>query len=231
MDGSLQQNPIPESLQTALADSLFRSCRGENQLGVDLSIFFKHYSVTCQRFLVDCGIYVSAKTHGDLCAIAQLVLQGQDKAQVRRAILAQANIPEAAEDPVKRVDASINLTATILFMVEIGRPENVYSGNNAIIWEDKRSIAEVMASYFVTQTQLSVDSQRIGKIFTAKSLCQIGDFNIRWTFNLVDHLLLADDEKTLSIFCCPSFLRFQERYGKRLPSFKCFSSANVPRYA
>ncbi|TGJ81043.1 hypothetical protein E0Z10_g7723 [Xylaria hypoxylon] len=97
-------------------------------------------------------------------------------------------------------------------MTSIGEPPLGIDGPNTIRW-DSGSLRQFTEKYFGlgSGTRLQPDKPQIGRIFTALNLRKIGGMRIEWTRNLADHLRLVDDDKTVSIFDCVAFLKFQRK--------------------
>ncbi|KAI0107592.1 hypothetical protein GGR51DRAFT_153398 [Nemania sp. FL0031] len=107
------------------------------------------------------------------------------------------------------VDCSINLCSRLLLMMSIGEPPLGIDGPNTIRWTTG-TLRDFTSAHFSLGpgVRLQPDKPQIGRIFTALNLRKIGGMRIEWTQNLADHLRLVDD-KTVLIFDCVAFLRFQ----------------------
>ncbi|KAI1131708.1 hypothetical protein F5Y10DRAFT_44077 [Nemania abortiva] len=110
------------------------------------------------------------------------------------------------------VDCSLNLCSRLLLMMSIGEPPLGIDGPNTIRW-DAGTLREFTLRHFGlgSGAWLRPDKPQIGRIFTALNLRKIGGMRIEWTRNLADHLRLVDDDKTVSIFDCVAYLRFQHK--------------------
>ncbi|KAI0450626.1 hypothetical protein F5B21DRAFT_528830 [Xylaria acuta] len=101
--------------------------------------------------------------------------------------------------------------------MSIGKPPQEIGGPNTIRW-DTGSLREFTEKYFGPRAgiKLQPDKPQIGRIFTALNLRKIEGMRIEWTRNLADHLRLVDDDKTVSIFDCVAFLRFQRKVHRQM---------------
>ncbi|KAI8624665.1 hypothetical protein F5Y19DRAFT_307294 [Xylariaceae sp. FL1651] len=104
-----------------------------------------------------------------------------------------------------------------MLMMGIGEPPLGIDGANTIVW-NTGTLREFTENYFGVGAgiQLQPDNAQIGKIFTALNLKKIGGMRIQWTRNLADHLRLVDDDKTVSIFDCVAFLKFQRKVQRQI---------------
>ncbi|KAI0429288.1 hypothetical protein F5Y09DRAFT_262673 [Xylaria sp. FL1042] len=102
-------------------------------------------------------------------------------------------------------------------MTSIGEPPLGIDGPNTIRW-DTGTLRDFTETYFGpgAGVRLQPDKPQIGKIFTALNLRKIGGMRIEWTRNLADHLRLVDDDKTVSIFDCVAFLKFQRKVHRQM---------------
>lgn len=103
-------------------------------------------------------------------------------------------------------------------MISIGEPPLGTDGPNTIRW-DTGTLRDFTTAYCGpagSGVKLQPDKLQIGRIFTALNLNKIGGMRIEWTRNLADHLRLIDDDKTVSVFDCVAYLRFQRKVHKQL---------------
>ncbi|KAK0636701.1 hypothetical protein B0T17DRAFT_587776 [Bombardia bombarda] len=102
-------------------------------------------------------------------------------------------------------------------MAEIGVHRFGFSGRNPLPWPGQQTLRQAAERYF-HRKESQADNPRLARLFTAYNLTHIGGIKIRWTRNIVDHLLLSDDDQTVFIFHCAGFLRYQ----------KCFANGIFP---
>ncbi|KAJ3579001.1 hypothetical protein NPX13_g1562 [Xylaria arbuscula] len=110
------------------------------------------------------------------------------------------------------------LPEVLLIMTSIGEPPLGTDGPNTIHW-NAGTLRDFTTAYFGpagSGVKLQPDKLQIGRIFTALNLNKIGGMRIEWTRNLADHLRLVDDDKTVSVFDCVAYLRFQRKVQKQL---------------
>jgi len=139
---------------------------------------------------------------------------------------------------INTINSTIDLCAGLLAMCEFSAPAFGISGSHPLPWAANLSLRQAISSHFFFSSPLgtsgtpetlgipgggkpktktlSPESPRIPRIFTAKSLLTIGDMKIRWTSNLIDHLLLSDDDQTVLIFPHVAFLRYHTSFASGL---------------
>ncbi|KAH8896739.1 hypothetical protein GQ53DRAFT_639638 [Thozetella sp. PMI_491] len=98
-------------------------------------------------------------------------------------------------------------------MVEIGTQQFGYSAATSLKWLHHQTLPQAVETHFQVEEKFQPDNPRLDRLFTARNLAHIGGITIKWTNNLVDHLLLTDDDHTVFIFHCASFLKFQQSFG------------------
>lgn len=207
---SLQTFPIPAGIRNQIQAAFWEPKDVADDLKGRPSAdyyFDTYYSPRCQHFAREGGRHISVRTHTDLAQITSWILQDQTRDDIRSHLVDRATEPETNE---KTVETSINMCASLLGMVECGKQEFVFSGRNPILWADG-SLRDCMAQRFTAQTTLDARNLRLTKGFTGRTLSRIGGIKIKWTTNLVDHLLLTDDDQAVFIFQSASFLMLQKQ--------------------
>ncbi|KAB5516997.1 hypothetical protein GE09DRAFT_979415, partial [Coniochaeta sp. 2T2.1] len=97
-------------------------------------------------------------------------------------------------------------------MAEIGRHKYGISGWNPLPWGPQQTLRQAVQCHFRPQKSLLPDHQRLGSIFTARNIVNISGIKIKWTENIVDHLLLADGDQTVFIFPYVGFLKHNQSF-------------------
>ncbi|KAK3312519.1 hypothetical protein B0H66DRAFT_570804 [Apodospora peruviana] len=113
-------------------------------------------------------------------------------------------------DPSPKDDAAnatVDLCAGLLLMCEFGVTKFGFRGSNPLPWSDQQTLRQATTQYFSKEKALQPENPRLSRLFTARNLVSIGGMKVRWTSNLVDHLLLSDDDQTVFIFYHVGFLR------------------------
>lgn len=211
MNTSLQIFPIPAGIRNQIQAAFWEPKDVADALKGRPSAdyyFDTYYSPRCQHFAREGGRHISARTHSDIAQIASWILQDQSRDDIRSRLLDQITEQGPTE---KAIETSIDMCASLLGMVECGKQEFVFSGRNPILWAGG-SLRDCLAQRFPAQTTLDARNLRLTKGFTGRSLSRIGGIKIKWTTNLVDHLLLTDDDQAVFIFQSPSFLMMQKQW-------------------
>jgi len=220
MDASLQAYPIPKGVKARVLNELWKPCRPliellsrTNQVA-DLSAYFtRYYSHHCQRFSRDGGIHISIKTHSEIIDIAKRILQDATRAMIIADLNSAPRNPEHKSEKdatATSVPAALILCARLITMCNFGDPEFGFSPRDHLPWRSHQTLRQALAEYFRPPAEkLQPDNPRLRRLFTARHLACIGGIRIRWTDNLMDHLLLSDDDRAVFIFHNVSFLRYQ----------------------
>jgi len=175
-----------------------------------MSPYFDFHPTRCQQFLEDGGIHVSVRKHSELINLAEKVLGESTGDTIRLEMLGNARY--ANHGNPEGVDTSLAPCAKLLLMVDIGSHQYGVSGSNPLWWLADQSLKQAMWQHFESQREnLEPENTRLGRLFTGRNLGSVGGLKVRWTTNLVDHLLLANDDQTVFVFHCVGFLRFQKR--------------------
>ncbi|KAK4099272.1 hypothetical protein N658DRAFT_430300, partial [Parathielavia hyrcaniae] len=83
-------------------------------------------------------------------------------------------------------------------------------GLQPLTWSGHQTLRQAIGRHFQPEKELQPDNPRLGRLFTARNLAYVGGMKIKWTSNIVDHLLLSDDDQTVFIFHHAGFLRYQQ---------------------
>lgn len=174
----------------------------------------------CYYAWSDCGRQLAARTDRDILEIADDVAKGLPKESIRKRLgLRLAN--QKVGDKSELLDASIDLSARLLTMTDIGRLRYAVCRRNVLPWNEG-SLKELLEVHFNQPVTLDHDV-KLEKAFNAHSFRRITGFEVDWTDNLADHLRLDEDNRRLAIFHHASFLKSQRRYCS---TFMCISPAD-----
>jgi len=177
------------------------------------SSYAGYITTRCREFLTDGGRHTNARTYNDVLILADAIRSGKSKAVISATPLISTYDADGAPGQGRAccpTETSIDLCASLLTMVDIGRPPLAFSGRGPLLWTSG-PLREFLGSYFHQPKDLVPDNQQIGKIFNAVNLHRLAGMKIQWSSNLANHLRLADDEKTVFIFHHAAFLKTQKR--------------------
>lgn len=218
MDDSLNRFPLSFDVQRLIQFELWKECRPDAQ-SLLLSVnhlnraYFEYYTTRCQRFLRDGSIHVLLKRHSEIFDIAKLILLHSTYDEIESHMMVRY-LPgnKSPNANLEAICTTINLCASLLLMAHVGTHKYGISGWNPLPWSQHQTLRQAVQHHFQEQKRLIPDNQRLGSIFTARNIQYISGIKMKWTENIVDHLLLTDDDQTVFIFPCVGFLRFQQRY-------------------
>lgn len=208
-DESFLGCPISETMRARMLRECWKACEPNDRQFPDMKSCFDSYPSRCRPYLHDGGLHVSIKTYSELIELTTYILEGSS----RKNVVAKA-LPACQNNPTidnQAGDTAVALCVALLFMVDIGSHRFRISDSTTLFWPADQTFRQAVAQHFQSQkATLQSENARLGKLFTARNLKMIGGLKIEWTNNLVDHLRLADDDKTVFIFHSVSFLKFHQ---------------------
>lgn len=214
MDISLQKYPIPQYMRTRLLQGLWKECGPTTEsASLDMSCYFDYHSTRCQRFSRDGSNHICITAHDTLVEIAEQILADTTRHEVYLFVPGKQPKYYSHGDPASTTHTTLDLCARLLLMAEVGVQKFGFSRCNPLAWSSHQTLRQAVESHFQPEKELQPDDPRLGKMFTARNLTHIGGMKIKWTSNIVDHLLLSDDDQTVFIFHHASFLRCQQWYA------------------
>jgi hypothetical protein len=104
------------------------------------------------------------------------------------------------------IDGSIDLTARLLLMMDIGDLKFGFCRQAQLLWI-AGSLEGLLYAHFEEPQILNHEHVKLEMIFNARNLVRITGFEIQWTDNLADYLrIMSEDDKKVAIFHQASFL-------------------------
>ncbi|RDW91017.1 hypothetical protein BP5796_02182 [Coleophoma crateriformis] len=175
---------------------------------LEFDAYFAYYAEECDVALHDGGRHILARTHRDIVEIAQHLKNSSTRSEIKQFLrnALPSPIPTNADE---LLDGSIDLAARLLLMLGFGRLRYGFSGKQELVWSEN-SLGEFVSGYFATPPALRQERVKLERVFNARNLGRIAGIKIEWTKNLADHLLLVEDDMTVSIFHYASFLECQK---------------------
>lgn len=168
-----------------------------------------YYRKQCCLALHDGGRHITLRTHNDILEIAQDLKNEMSKETIRARLSTQLADPRPPNTN-EVLDSSIDLTARVVSMMDIGVLRYGFSGRRGLVW-DQGSLKDLVHGYFNVPVLLDHDV-KLEKTFNARNLGRTAGIGIVWTDNLADHLRITEGDKTVAIFHHASFLKCQQRY-------------------
>jgi hypothetical protein len=218
LDDLIHRTPTSPTTTFELLTQLWSrdaSSKLDNQ-EIDLEAYFSYHKKQCSQALHDGGRHISARTHRDILEIAEDLEEGLSRDTIRGRLSLKLADPKPANEN-ELLDSSINLTARLVSMMDIGVLQYGFSGRKELVW-NQGSLKDFVNGYFNVPVVLGHDV-KLEKMFNAPNLGRIAGISIVWTDNLADHLRMIDDEdKKVAIFHHASFLKCQQKYIRYYPS-------------
>ena len=208
LDNSFLEDPIPQSTQKAIANCLWNNSRFQ------LQPYFRYYTDQCRFAVQSYSGYLPVKTHQHLVNIALDILNGHPHHEVKARLVARrTQIGET--DSEDSLNASIDLTLRLIYMVDVGVFRNAYSGRERLVWDTGTSKTFIENKVFRPEMRREHNGIKLEPVFDLSNIVRIGGFRVELTSNLSDHLLLRDTgvDKSITIFHHASFLMGQKQYG------------------
>jgi hypothetical protein len=212
LDGSPQWTPTAQQLKRKIALMLWNFDIDKTPLPyppLSLEVYFGYYwQRQADLFMADTAHHVAVRTYDHILKISEILNQDLDRTEVRGKTCSQV-FPNKGPDQDESLDASINLAARLLLMVNIGNIPNGFSGYPPLQW-DQGTLRQFLEGQFARAAPLQ-ERVRLEKAFTARNIERIAGIRLIWTDNLADHLRLFDSEKAVNIFHHASFLIMQQQ--------------------
>jgi hypothetical protein len=179
------------------------------QSGHQCDKYFSYYAEQCRLALSDGGQHILPRTHRNVIEMAAHLRNSVRRHELKDIL--RPNLPNPPpSDADEILDNTIDLTARLLLMVNVGSFQYGVSENSQLSWRDG-TVNEFLQGRFRVNKVLEGTSIKLEKIFNARNLQRIAGIQIIWTDNLADHLSMKDDDTRVAIFHHASFLQFQER--------------------
>lgn len=206
LERSILEYPIPLSTQAEIANRFWGN--GEFYLEY-LGPYFQYYTEQCRVAYQSQKTRLPLKTHSNITEIATDILGGLTRCEVRDKLDGRFNTSNAQIDDT--LDAYIDLTVRLLFMLDVGEFQNSFSGRRKMVWSNG-SLQDFMKEVYREKSPLNNNDIKLGRGFDVYNMVKIAGFNVELTTNLSDHLRLRDIDKTVTIFHHASFLKGQQKY-------------------
>lgn len=148
---------------------------------------------------------IAKLSHEELLQIVELL---KDPAATYDSIKATVpqKIPSLQTDA--QVETGVVLAARIWSISSIGDLKQCLSFGSNVAWRSG-SLSDILMDYY-TFPPKTAENFKIPKLFNAVNLSRIAGIKICWTSNLLDHLQMTDDDRTVHIFHHVSFLKLHQ---------------------
>jgi hypothetical protein len=177
---------------------------------VNYDSYFSYYIEQCNLALYDGERHISAKSHQDIVEIAAQIKSQIHRTDIREWLRSKLPVPKP-DNAEEQINGSIDLTARLLCMVNVGELQYGFSGQGRLQWSEN-NLEHRIHEYFNESHQLDKEHVKLEKIFNARNLGRIAGIEIQFTNNIADHLrLMSEDDKKVAIFHNATFLNDQRK--------------------
>lgn len=218
------ETPGSSRMKSQLLSKLWGKDITENAIrtgAVDADAYVEYYVQQCDIFLVEqkrWALSTNEKgllmaTHQDIVDVAEKVISGQlDRQGVVKEMVSQrafrlATDGSSSEDHGQRdevVNTSIDWAVRLVTMLEIGQLQSVFQSRELPIWKHQ-SLRDYLAG-LLDPGRPVIDHIRLEESFNVQSLQKLANLKIEWTNDLMSHLSLINDDKTVLVFHHVTFL-------------------------
>lgn len=110
----------------------------ESDAVLDVQPYLEYYRKECCHALHDAGRHIICRKHSDIIEIAKEILDGGSKESLKNRLCSNSTEPKP-QNLDARIDASIDLTARLVSMIDIGPLQFGVSAGNKFMWKVVRS--------------------------------------------------------------------------------------------
>ncbi|KAJ5918620.1 hypothetical protein N7466_010612 [Penicillium verhagenii] len=192
LDTSLREWPIPVQRQERIISYLWG--KGSTYRKRHLRPYFEYYTEQCTIATQSYQGLLVVKTHQHIINIATRIQAGDSRSEVQQFVARSTWTEDQTSE--KGIDASIDLTVRLLYMIDVGQLENAYSGREKRLWTHG-NLQDFMRDTFSECTSLENDGTRLDKTFQVCNMIRIAGFQVEPTSNICDHLRFTDMSKTV----------------------------------
>jgi hypothetical protein len=202
---------ITPSTRRAILNKMFDIGMTEDKYGSFAEGFGSYFVHWYDEHCGDRRGPIAKMSHCELLDIVGLL---KDPTNTRESIL--ENIPQRVSrlQSNMEIENALILAARIWSISTIGDLQQCLSFGSTVPWSSG-TLRDTLKHYYLP-SPVPVESVKIPKIFNAVNLNRIAGIEICWTSNLLDHLQMTDDDKTVHIFHLATFLKLHqivERYS------------------
>ncbi|KAF4185454.1 hypothetical protein CNMCM7927_006777 [Aspergillus lentulus] len=209
IDDSIFSDPPAATTKHLIAERLWgpqpmvqQFSNGVRSHEIELDAYFRFYIASCARTLHYSGGHMSVQTHRQLMDIVQQLRSGCSRDTIRNSI--------SPPDSLYQADATIDLAAQLLLMLNFRDPPYAISGTEKVLWAEG-ALESSIQQHFSPEQALIDTSVTLDAEFTGYNIEKVADIKIFWTDNLADHLRLIEGETKVAIFHHVTFLECQKQ--------------------
>ncbi|KAE9378895.1 hypothetical protein N431DRAFT_478027 [Stipitochalara longipes BDJ] len=182
--GGLRSGVLPEGLRDIIIEQFWGRCAVKD---LDYNAYFRFHASVCGVQLPNDH---AMKTYRDLLFIVHQLKQQplETRADVRAKLCSAA--PKFKSCSSAQLDKSLELVIRLWLMLSANGLGSFTPGQTVIYWPDDKSLTQVINESFPRTIRLDFGQRHFPPSLTIFNLVRFGGFQVKWTSNLVDHLLL-----------------------------------------
>jgi hypothetical protein len=205
LDASFLESPIPSERQEDIVSKFW----GHKYPKSYFLPWFQYYTEQCRIAYQSYGSHLAIRTHQHIVDIARRIQEKLPRSEVYD-FVGQCQWTGASTSR-DSINASIDLTARLLYMLDIGEFQNGHSGRRPLLCVHG-SLQDFVRETLSGANFLPDDGIKFDKTFSICRLVGIAGFKVELTSNLSDHLRFRDSDKTVKVFHHASFLEAHKQY-------------------
>jgi hypothetical protein len=148
LDDLISRTPTSPTTTLELLTKLWSrdACSKSDNQELDPEAYLAYHKKQCGHALHDGGRHISARTHRDILAIAEDLEEGLPRETIRGRLRSKLADPKLANES-ELLDSSVDLTARLVSMMDIGVLQYGYSGRRELVW-NQGSLKDFVNGYF-----------------------------------------------------------------------------------
>jgi len=232
LSGNIYETPIPALVRDDIIRGFWHQALSPQDKcnDFDWDTYFIYYTKQCIQALHNCGRYISIRNHQDILDVVCHLKDLSTKDTIKKILKLKLRELNGEKEADALLEGSINLTARLFLMMDIGVLSLGYSGRRELNWNEG-SLKDFVHDHFNQPQVLGHENVKLEKIFTARNLDRIAGIKIEWTDNLADHLhMVGNDDEKVAIFHHASFLKGHQRYFLHLPLSEVTQLSSTVKY-
>lgn len=209
LDASFLESPIPSERQEEILTQVWGGWRRTHQTPEFFRPYFQYYTEQCRIAYQSHGSNLAIRTHRHITVLASRIRDGLSRSDVYDFLekCRWTRVPASRDS----INASIDLTARLLYMLDIGEFQNGHSGRRPLLWV-QGSLQDFVQEILSETNSLDDEGIKFETTFNVRRMVGIAGFKVELTSNLSDHLQFRDSDKIVKVFHHASFLEAHRKY-------------------
>jgi len=203
LNKTIQSLNNDSALRRAIVQELWGLPKSNKQTEAALDSYFGYYGDQCRQFLANRGRHTSARSHEDIVEVAKLITQRKPRGDILEVLKTSYFTKNRSADE-QSLNGTINLTARLVSMVEIGKLQHSFSGQTNLNWGAGTLTQSIRDHFKAPELDEHV---KLEKLFIARNFERIAGLKIVWTDNLAEHLRLREDGCKVAVYYHATFLK------------------------